>query len=281
MIRRDQGEEAGASLPRSYTTCSTPTYDGSGITTHPSVVDMGRRWNGYRWWLADTPFNNDDPMLENPSVWGSNDRVNWTVPHGLSNPLRMPPGGNGYHSDTQLVWDEANRQMICYWREVSNGGPFLRAMVSTNGSSWFDQQISPNSMSAGSPAMPQREDGTWWRFEYGSNAPHVYTAPAALGPWTYQGQGTLSGATETPWHGDVIRFAGRWIGVYANHASRAVYPMTSADGFAWTVGAALGGAAYRPALLPSTMPDHFDLWAGGVGGRTIYRRHHVSLWPGL
>ena len=36
------------------TTCTTPTYDGSGNVTHPSVVDMGRKWDGYRYIACST-----------------------------------------------------------------------------------------------------------------------------------------------------------------------------------------------------------------------------------
>lgn len=274
---RKQGTGAGATLPRHATACITPTYDKSGITIHPSVIDMGRKWNGYRWWLADTPFKDDNDQLENPSVWGSNDRVNWEVPKGLVNPLQLPPAG-GYHSDTEIVYDPDTGQMICYWREVSSGGPYLRAMTSTNGSSWHWATVSPNAMSAGSPGITRHEDGTWWRFEYGSGAPHVYTAQAALGPWTYVGKGT--GIPTNAWHGDVLRHRGRWLGVYAVLATREVFPAASADGLSWALGAALPGArAYRPDMQPSTFPDFLDMWCGGNGGKTIYRRYHVGLWP--
>ena len=48
------------------TPLTTPTYDGSGETVHPAVIDAiaatGSIWNGHRYWMAVTPYpsTNDD-----------------------------------------------------------------------------------------------------------------------------------------------------------------------------------------------------------------------------
>lgn len=283
MASRRPGREAGATLPKSFTACVTPTYEGSGVTTHPSVVDMGRPWNGFRWWLADTPFPNDDDDYENPSIWGSNDRINWTVPAGLVNPIDpMPP--SGYNSDTELVYDPDEGRMVCLWRPYVGGG-VMEAAVSTNGNSWHHQGelTRPTEGWGVSPAVWRTGPGEWHMWHFGGPAlPVKYTASSPLGPWTWVGTCTLTGNDPgNRWHGDVIRWGSVWLGVFAHHTTRAVYPMSSADGMTWEVGATLPGTAYRPAILPSTVPDHIDLWAGGNGGKTIYRRHHVSLWPGM
>lgn len=45
------------------------TYiDGENQPTHPSVVDMGQEWNGFRYWMAYSPYPYADGAEENPCV---------------------------------------------------------------------------------------------------------------------------------------------------------------------------------------------------------------------
>src|SRR5699024_8293928 len=62
-----------------------PTYEGSGKAVHPSVHAFRIPWNGYRFWMAFTPYPNT--QHENPSIVASGDGVNWVVPSGLTNPI--------------------------------------------------------------------------------------------------------------------------------------------------------------------------------------------------
>ena len=267
-------------VPRTWELCTLPTYDGSGITTHPSVLDMGRKWNGYRWWQANTPFANDDIKLENPSIWGSNDRWHWEVPLGLTNPLKMAPPGNGYNSDTELVWDPDNQQMVCMYREVTTSTR-MWAFTSTNGSSWFETgPLTVPAGGMGSPAIWRVGPGDWRMWSFGTAGPHMYEAAAVLGPWTHVAACTIIGATaSTMWHGDVIRYEDRWIGVYGRDGDRKCIPMTcSDDGLTWTVDPnASMGTAYRPTLVPSTVADHLDVYTGTA--KQYYNRWHIGRWP--
>lgn len=64
------------------------TYlDGKNQPTHPSVVDMGRAWNGWRYWMAYSPYPNANGAEENPCIAVSNDMLNWATPEGLYNPI--------------------------------------------------------------------------------------------------------------------------------------------------------------------------------------------------
>lgn len=64
------------------------TYlDGKNQPTHPSVVDMGEEWNGWRYWMAYSPYPNANGGEENPCVAVSNDMLSWTTPEGLYNPI--------------------------------------------------------------------------------------------------------------------------------------------------------------------------------------------------
>lgn len=272
-------------IPRVWENCIIPTYDGSGITTHPSIVDMGRKWNGYRWWQANTPFAGDDIKLENPSIWGSNDRWHWEVPKGLTNPLRKAPGGNGYNSDTELIFDPDNQVMVCMYREVTTeNGTRMLAYTSTNGSTWNEV---PGALSfpvggAGSPAIWRAGPGDWRLWAFGVSGLKVYTAPAVLGPWSFASTCTVTNVDpSTMWHGDVIRYRDRWIGAYGRDGNRTCYPITSSDdGLTWTAGTvATMGTAYRPTLLPSPVSGYLDIWTGT--SLQFYNRFHESRWPGF
>lgn len=276
--------EVGAEAPTSLGVGTFTTYDGSGIAVHPSVIDLGREWNGYRWWQGNTPFPGDDERLENPSIWASNDRINWTVPPGLANPLRKAPAHPGYNSDTELAYDPATGRLICFYREVDSGTR-IKAYYSTNGSSWTAHPnvvSEPSYTGAGvSPAVVYYGPGDWriWMFG-GSAAIQQWTATDPLGEWERGADSTVIGGPSVRWHGDVIRYKGRLIGVFSSDGSRPTYTMTSDDdGATWQVSASSYGNAYRPTLVQSTVADHLDVWIGTV--KPYYQLWHQSRWPGF
>jgi len=111
----------------------TPTYDRSGQSVHPSVIDFKTEygiasWGGFRYWMAFTPYPNFNSSLENPSILVSKDGLNWINPPGIKNPLASKPlsilrflSGNYYNSDPELLYDPDQNILILYWREYSGG----------------------------------------------------------------------------------------------------------------------------------------------------------------
>jgi|GEM_PF-5004520 hypothetical protein len=103
----------------------TPTYDGSGQSVHPSVLDFKAEygidsWGGFRYWMALTPYPNFNSTLENPSILVSKDGLNWINATGIKNPLAAKPLGfvkDTYNSDPELVYDPDQNILILYWRE--------------------------------------------------------------------------------------------------------------------------------------------------------------------
>ena len=63
------------------------TFDGSNEFTHPSVLYFKQSFNGYKFWMAYTPYSNCNVSLENPCIAVSNDGVNFVKPENLTNPL--------------------------------------------------------------------------------------------------------------------------------------------------------------------------------------------------
>ncbi|WP_407311358.1 hypothetical protein [Desulfosporosinus sp. SB140] len=103
----------------------TPTYDGSGQSVHPSVLDFKTEygissWGGFRYWMAFTPYPFFNSALENPCILVSKDGLNWITPPGIKNPLSSKPSGflkDNYNSDPELVYDPDQDTLILYWRE--------------------------------------------------------------------------------------------------------------------------------------------------------------------
>lgn len=70
---------------------SLETIEGTGQAYHPSVLFFDEPWNGYRYWMAETPYPIGTPPYrdrwECPSIHVSQDGIHWTIPQGLDNPI--------------------------------------------------------------------------------------------------------------------------------------------------------------------------------------------------
>ena len=117
-----------------------PTYDGSGQNVHPSLVYFEEPFNGWKYWMAFTPYANSNKQLENPSIVVSNDGLNWQEPEEITNPIDPFPGGSWYNSDPSLFYD--GNKFILYYREMNDSGSqeYTRYRDSNNGINWSDEQ---------------------------------------------------------------------------------------------------------------------------------------------
>lgn len=281
-------------VPSSGTINIIPTYDGSGKSTHPSVVDIrqvtGSDLSGYRWWLADTPYPDMNDTYENPSIFASNDRINWVVPPGVTNPLAPDPdgpGGPGYNSDVELVWAPETSQFVLYWRDyVATRTPqmYYRTATSPDGLAWTvpTEPLMSIVEPWRSPTISRVGAGDWRMWAFGDELEmDMFTASTALGPWTRQSPScTLNGGPGNEWHGDVIYHDGVFYGIFSSlSTTSATYPMTSLNGATWNVGARLTGLdSYRPTLVLSTVEGYFDVWLS-KSQRVWYYRRLISDWP--
>jgi hypothetical protein len=119
-----------------------PTYDGSGQSVHPDIVDFPEGWNGSRYWLAMTPYPFDDTKRENPSLLVSGDGHALTVPAGVINPLVPPINVSGaYNSDPDLTYDAARGELVMSYRVVKDGFNTIKVITSTNGSTWSEPHV--------------------------------------------------------------------------------------------------------------------------------------------
>lgn len=120
---------------------------GNNSAYHPSVVNFGEKWNGYKYWMAYTPYPKGDDSKENPHIMVSNDLENWVEPEGFKNPLEPVPAdymrGKRYNSDTELVYNTDTEQLECWWRFVDNinNDVIIYRKTTKDGVNWSEKQV--------------------------------------------------------------------------------------------------------------------------------------------
>lgn len=125
------------------------TYiDGKNQPTHPSVVDMGEKWNGFRYWMAYSPYPNADGAEENPCIGASNDMLHWTTPNGLYNPIAFnEETACDELKDPHVVYNnDLNRLEVWYLGRInstikSGGNLLLFRKVSADGIHWSEYEV--------------------------------------------------------------------------------------------------------------------------------------------
>jgi hypothetical protein len=137
-----------------------------GETAHPSLIDFGagNDWNGYRYWMAHTPYPNASDTHSDPNIVASHDGFLWEVPVGLTNPIDDAPGVTSYNSGVDMVY--AGSTMYLFWRRytVADVQPEVIYMsTSSDGVTWSAKQIiwqTDGSKRFASPSFIY-EDGAW------------------------------------------------------------------------------------------------------------------------
>ena len=200
----------GSKLDNAESAQTTPTYDGSGQGIHPSVVYFSTAWNGYKYWMAMTPYPGGNDDYENPSILASNDGVSWEVPSGLTNPIEPAPD-TGHYSDTELVYNDDTDELWCYYRWNLSPNAKLYLQKSSNGTSWGEKQsVLEDTTSNGilSPSVV-KQGNNWYLWFVKLISDHYeveyYTSTNGTS-WTYDSTLDLDidvGGNKEPWHLEV------------------------------------------------------------------------------
>jgi len=133
-----------ASIANSVYPLHIPTYDNGNQAIHPKVIDMGAAWNGWRYWMAYTPYTGGNDLYENPCIAVSNDLIRWQAPTGLTNPLQAVPNpNNGWHySDTHLLYRTDLNRLEIWYRYNKNGvEEKIYRQTSLNGVTWSEKEL--------------------------------------------------------------------------------------------------------------------------------------------
>lgn len=289
--------------PNTY--LAIPTPDGTGSTVHPSVVDFGsgKKWHGWRYWMAHTPFFNSNDDLENPCIAVSNNGWQWVEPNGVVNPIYPMPPSPRFNSDVDLEYDPKSDELVLIYREQQGDGSHNTFLArSADGVTWPARAEPLNWVRPGtgdydqllSPCIVRRGEGDWWLFTIrkGPSTLVRYQATGPEGPW-----GTLTtctGFATNPWHLDVIWDGTKFLAIVdcLRGANDGLKLGTSTDGHTWTFnntpiilprpGTWDETQTYRPTFTPHENGTHMRVWYSASGPesyRVGYTELPLSLWP--
>lgn len=90
---------------------------------HPKVLNFKEKWNGYKYWIAYSPYPYANSKYENPHIRVSNDLINWEELSPNINPLdevKNTENGIRYNSDPHLVYNSDTNELECWWRYVDS-----------------------------------------------------------------------------------------------------------------------------------------------------------------
>lgn len=234
---------------------------------HPSILFFPNGWNGYKYWLGYTCYDNGSDVWENPCLAVSNDNVTWITPPGLTNPVEPRPA-EGYNADIHLFMspDEKTMYMCFKWDYNTTRSLYLRS--STDGITWTpkvklfgnDENII-NCLSPG--VLWDGNQYKMWTVTQGAtpdlNVICIRTASNPYGPWTEPVECTsVLPSGVGPWHLDVRKLGNQYhMLLTAKQGSKNIpYFGKSNDGLSWTfcdTGLHLDAASEATGLYKHTM----------------------------
>jgi len=257
------------------------------------VLDTGTPgWNGYRYWMAMTPYAWANDALEDPCLLVSQDGTAWQAAPGAPTPLDDQPGSpEHYNSETHLVL--ADGVMYAIWRTSKNGAAPDRISwrTSTDGKTWTPAHVIYEGGAVGtvygqmvSPSLIKTPTG--WRMYLVAVNTHpnrlVYVTTTAATPtpadWSAPTRCVLDAGDShilgrDVWHIDVVQDGGGYLALINDCIPRTggidgdLILARSTDGTTWTSGrgpllpryAAHHDALYRGTLVPRE-DGTIDLW---------------------
>lgn len=239
-----------------------------GQATHPSVVFFEEPWNGYRYWMAVTPYPGGSDAHEDPNIVASLDGISWVVPSGLTNPLDDAPGSPKYNSDTDLVF--AQGKLWCFWRFLDTGaGPASENIYfrsSEDGVNWGPKTLAHRSnMTTRRLVSPSLSfnSGKWTMYAVDVVNPSANKVVRLISTGS---QPTAWGAMSTctvnlppgrvPWHLQIRPFGGKLYGILNDCISG----QSGADGELYFIESSNGTSFTRSSkkLIPRSQAGEHD-----------------------
>ncbi|TGN68422.1 hypothetical protein E4L95_01245 [Paracoccus liaowanqingii] len=208
------GPPSAASLQTTYT-------PGENVI-HPCIVELPVDLCGYRYLCAITAYPRG-PALEDPFLYGSNDRLTWTLLADVPQPLdvRKPVTG-AYNSDTFITHDPVAGVLVVAWRAYeprsegdrgpANSDVVLRCRTTPDGHGWSEpidlMRLPADRNIMLSPTMIyDPEAGLWHMWTIDRPVMHHWTAPTLQGPWTLDAAQTPLSVFRMAHHHEV-----KWVG---------------------------------------------------------------------
>lgn len=193
-----------------------PTYEGSGQSVHPSVVNTPASFGGVglTWYMAHTPYPNTNDEYENPSLLGSVNGEDWinvgTNPIDKPTPEEIAEGA--YMSDPEMIYKDGRLELV--YRFNHGEKEVLYRKTSTTGTTWTERELIFDKDTFGfsiiSPSIIY-EDGKYrmWTVVPSGTVHYYESITGTLGTWSspkvvpiqYR-DGT---GAHSPWHISVFK----------------------------------------------------------------------------
>lgn len=248
----------------------TPTYDGSNQAVHPSVVYIKDGFNGYKYWMALTPYPYSNDDFENPQILVSNDGIKFSYFKTLQSYLDIPKDVKlgGHYSDVNLCFN--GNQLELYFRynphmqdkvQPDNSANFVYVMKSKDGLNWSKKQLVLSDITFKekynyvSPSIIF-ENGIYniWFSNYSTNLFHTTTKDWINFETVSTCKFQQKSDTISIWHHDIIKTSKGYEGIISayedkNSGVQNLYYCTSKDG--------INFSEFKVLLKPST-GSNFD-----------------------
>ena len=124
-----------------------PTSDNFRQAIHPDVIylEKGFGLNNHRFWMACTPYPNQDDRYENPEIFSSENGFFWKAPQSNTNPLfKKPKDFLSHNSDTAIVYN-GNKLVVffrtSYYEKNGKNKNLIQSIESDDGVHWSNLQI--------------------------------------------------------------------------------------------------------------------------------------------
>lgn len=268
-----------------------PAVAGVNAPLHPKVLDLGTQWNGYRYWMAFTPYpTNNDDTLENPSIVASNDKATWVAP--ATNPIVPAPAGAStgllYNSDPHLIFENDTLYMLYRKVQHPSGGyaggatESLYVLSTTDGVTWTTPVLYHEETPEGagvliSPAT-ELHNGVYYmwvvRRDVTPLAVDLMTATSLAGTWSARTRTNLdiNDAPSYIWHIDVCRIPNGWAMLISTRfgTTQDLWLAYSKDGVTWTAPAQISSGSpgvYRSGITRKV--GGFDFYVNDYDVRSI------------
>jgi len=211
-------------------------------TIHPSVINLGSAWNGYQYWMANTPYpkkhffpSGDYLNYEIPCIWGSTDGKAWVVPTGLTNPIQPVVPGQ-FSPDTELFFE--SNTLYCFFAQSGK----IVVLKSTDGITWTDKTMVLDGVGDEKSPAIIKIGATYYMYYVDTVSPGVYgvkrmSCATIDGTYTTEETITVTGMTagEYPWHIDIALIDGvYWLQILSTNYAK-LYIANSADAVTFAV----------------------------------------------
>lgn len=284
------------------------TFDGTDSPYHPSVLYFKDGWNGYKYWMAETPFSPKSKPYrdrnECPSIHVSDDGVTWNeiMQNPIDNLTEKEVEELDYFSDPHLVF--VDDKIECWYRFTHRNGNEsnfnnlqLVRKSSTDGKNWSEREVlvnlatdegNPLGNMVVSPAILYEDEKyrMWYvNSESRSYRELSYSESHNGKEWAEQKKCTLVGQENMPWHIDVNFIDGKYYLISYNFKDLTLWESVNGISFTYinkilepsVLGSFYSEGLYRACIIKDrnlkiyfSANDAFKTYIGLLEGKNIF-----------